>query len=172
MIDNDDTLDLDDLLDDEDTEGLPSDGLDEIEDEPLNDEELRQLVAELVRLREERDKDSAKAKKSKDAFEVFQAELYERIQKSPVKGSRKVDIGGDKGLVQIVPRATKFGRVLDREAAEAYFAEQAKTKEYIKEDFRMGRLHELVRECIEQKKPLPPGIDFYTKEYFTITFKD
>jgi hypothetical protein len=42
----------------------------------------------------------------------------------------------------------------------------------MKEDFRMGRLHELVREHIEQKKPLPPGIDFYTKEYFTITFKD
>jgi hypothetical protein len=42
----------------------------------------------------------------------------------------------------------------------------------MRDDFRMGRLHELVREHIEQKKPLPEGIDFYTKEYFTMTIKD
>jgi hypothetical protein len=154
---------------------LPDDGTADIVDEDsslTSAEELASRVRRLVELRAEKDETKVAADKAKAAFEKYQAEFFEEYSKSPLKGSVKVDIGGDYGLVQIVPRSTRYGRILDREAAEKYFEDRKQTAEFVKEDFRMGRLHELVREHIEQKKPLPPGIDFYTKEFFTITFKD
>lgn len=169
----DDNFDIE-LLEDED-DGYVNDGTADIEDDqsPLTDLEfLRGRVARLTELRAARDQTKIAADKAKKEFEEFQALFFDEYEKSPLKGSIKVDLGGDIGTVQIVPRRTQFGRILDRDLAEKYFAERAKTSEYMKQDFRMGRLHELVREHLEQKKPLPEGIDFYSKEYFTITFKD
>lgn len=158
----------------EDEQEWVDDGIDINIDEnsPLTSlEELRSRVRHLVKLRVERDKTKATATKAKEAFDQYQAELLEEYRKSPLKGSIRVDLGDDLGTVQLVPRATKFGRVLDYDKAREYFKSRNKDNEYIKEEFRMGRLHELVREHTEQKKPLPDGIDFYTKEFFTITFK-
>lgn len=165
---SEETLDLDDLLDD------PDDGTaDAIEEESslASVDELTSRVRRLVELRTIKDEAKIASDKAKREFEQYQAELFEEYEKSALKGSLKVDLGGDFGTVQIVPRRTRFGRILDRDKALEYLNERALTEEYVKEDFRMGRLHELVREHIEQKKPLPPGIDFYTKEFFTITFK-
>lgn len=161
-----------DLLEDEDD--LVDDGTADLEDDesPLTSlEELRSRVARLKELRARRDQTKSAADKAKKEFEQYQAEFFEEYQRSPLKGSVNVDMGDDL-TTQITPVRTYFGRILDREAAEKYFADRAQTKEFVKEDFRMGRLHELVRECIEQKKPLPPGVDFYTKEYFRVTDKD
>lgn len=168
----DDVLDMSELLDEE---TLPDDGTGELVDEDsslASVEELTSRVRRLVELRTARDESKIKADKDKEAFESYQAEFFEELEKSPLKGSIKVDIGGDHGTVQVVPRSTKYGRILDRDKALAYLNERALTEEFLKDDFRMGRLHELVREHIEQKKPLPDGIDYYTKQYFTITFKD
>lgn len=166
-----DTLDLAALTDDE---GFADDGTADIEDEesPLaSAEELASRVRRLVELRTKRDETKIAYDNAKRDFERYQAEFFEEYQKSPLKGSIKVDLGG-LGTVQIVPRETKYGRILDRDKALAYLNERALTEEFIKDDFRMARLHELVREHIEQKKPLPDGIDYYTKQFFTITMKD
>jgi hypothetical protein len=167
------SIDLDDILDDDDERF--DDGSDNAVDEDSalkSTEELASRVRRLVELRGERDKTKIAADNAKREFESYQAAFFEEYQNSPLKGSIKLDIGGDYGTVQVVPRSTKFGRVLDREKAVEWMREREKLDEYMKDDFRMGRLHELVREYMEQKKPLPPGIDFYSKEYFTITFKD
>jgi hypothetical protein len=151
----------------------PDDGLADAVDENsplLSLEELRARVARLVELRKEKDETATAAKKAEKEFKEFQAEFFEEYEKSPLKGSIKVEVGDV--TVQLVPRKTKFGRILDYDKAVEYFKSRNKDKEYIKDDFRMGRVHELVREHIEQKKPLPPGLDFYTKEYFTMTIKD
>lgn len=142
------------------------------ENSPLTSlEELRSRAKHLVKLRVARDETKAAATKAKEEFDQYQAEFLDEYRRSPLKGSIKVELGDDLGVVQLVPRATKFGRVLDYDKARAYFKSRNKDNEYVKEEFRMGRLHELVREHIEQNKPLPDGIDFYTKEFFTITFK-
>lgn len=158
-----------DLEDDEDV----SDGLAEAVDHQsaLQDLEfLRARVARLVELREAKDRAKLAATKATTEFEQYQAEFYDEYEKSPLKGSISLDIGDR--TIQIVPRKTRYGRILDRDKAIEYFTKRNKLNEYTRDDFRMGRLHELVREHIEQKKPLPEGIDFYTKEFFTITFKD
>lgn len=143
----------------------------DLEDSPLASlEELRKRVRRLVELRTEKDEAETAAKRAKEEFDQYQAELLDEYNKSPLKGSIKVEI--DDGVtVTLTPRSTKYGRVLDRDKAIEYFKSRNKLEEYTKDDFRMGRLHELVREHIEQKKSLPEGIDFYTKEYFTVTIK-
>lgn len=165
-----DDIDVD--LEPEDGDEFVDDGTDiDIDaNSPLTSlEELRRRVARLVELRVAKDETKAAATKAKNEFDQYQAELFEEYRKSPLKGSIKVEVGDDE--VQLVPRSTKYGRVLDYDKAREYFKTRNKNQEFIKEDFRMGRLHELVREHIEQKKPLPEGIDFYTKEFFTITIK-
>lgn len=167
----DESAELADLIGAEDID----DGTGELVDEEssLNSaEELASRVRRLVELRAERDETKIAFDNAKREFEAYQAEFFDEYEKSPLKGSIKLDIGGEHGTVQVVPRETKYGRILDRDKALAYLNERALTEEFIKDDFRMGRLHELVREHIEQKKPLPDGIDYYTKQYFTITFKD
>lgn len=169
-------VDMNTLLDDEeDTGGFSDDGTDALvdDDSALNDmETLKGKVLRLVELREYRDITAKAAKNAKDAFDHYQADFFQEYERSPIKKGITVDLGEKYGDVQIVPKRTKFGRVIDRAKAEAYFKERNKEKEFIKEDFRMKRLNELVREHIEQGKPLPDGIDFYTTEYFSISFKD
>lgn len=166
---NDEYLVEDEEQDDEEYVDDGTGDLD-IEDSPLtNLEELRSRVARLVELRRVNDQAQTAAKKAKKELDEYQAEFFEEYRKSPLTGSIRVEVGDE--VVQLVPRETKYGRVLDYDKARAYFKERNKDEEYIREEFRTGRLHELVREHIEQKKPLPDGIDFYTKEYFTVTIK-
>lgn len=166
-------VDVDGLLGDADDEfdDGSADAIDE--DSALTStEELASRVRRLVELRAARDQTKLAADNAKKEFESYQAAFFEEYERSPLKGSIKVDIGGDHGTVQIVPRATKYGRILDRDKAEAFFKDRGRSEEFLKEDIRMGRLHELVRDHLEKKLPLPDGIDFYTKQYFTVTFKD
>lgn len=158
----------------EDDEDFTDDGTADLEDEdsPLKSpEEIQARVRRLDALRTRRDATKKAADDAKKEFDIFQAEFFAEYERSPFKKSMTIDLGDDR-TVQITPVRTHFGRILNRDDALAYFESRATIKEYMKEDFRMGRLHELVRECIEQKKPLPPGVDFYTKEYFRITEKD
>jgi uncharacterized membrane-anchored protein YhcB (DUF1043 family) len=163
------------MIDDWNDSEFEDDGTADITDEEsplLSAEELASRFRRLAELRTARDRAKIAADKAKNAFDRYQAELLDEYNRSPLKGSVTIDIGGDFGTVQSTPVKTHYARILDRDAAEKYFRERRQTDEYVKEDFRMGRLHELIREHIEQKKPLPPGIDFYTKEYFRLTFKD
>jgi hypothetical protein len=155
-------------------EDILDDGSDELldEDSPLSTpDELAKRVRRFHELRADRDQTKIAADKAKKEFDSYQAEFFQDYQRSPLKGSVTVELEG-LGDVQMTPVRTPYARVLDRQAVEKYFRDRNQDKEYVKEDFRMARLHELVRECIEQKKPLPPGLDFYTKEYFRMTMKD
>lgn len=143
----------------------------ELSQKPIDDDEMKSLARQLVELRTRRDETDKAAKAAKKEFEDFQRELLERVNASPVKGSRLVEIA-DGVTVRLTPKSTKFGRILDRTQAVAYLEEHKLDKEVIKDDFRMARVHDLVRRHLEQKKPLPPGFDFYTREYFQITYKD
>lgn len=166
---------VDNLLDEgeETDDGTADDGLDaaSLGPSPLSDvDELTGRVRRLVELRARRDETKLASDKAKAEFEQFQAEFFEEYEKSPLKGSVKVDVGGS--TVQIVPRKTKYARILDRDKAVEALRKAGLLKSVQKEDFRMGRLHEIVRQSIESKQPIPDGLDFYTKEYFTITVKD
>lgn len=162
------------MFEDEEDEFWEDDGSEAFidEDSPLKDlAVLESNVRRLVELREAKDEAVAAAEKAKKEFQEFQDDFFEQYEKSPLQGSIRINLGGKHGTVRVTPRATKYGRIVNRDDAVAWMKENGKFEEIVKDDFRMGRVHDIVREHIEQKKPLPPGVDFYTKEYFTISFK-
>lgn len=159
-----DELDVDDGLDAAMLEQEAASGIQTLD-------ELQSRATELVRLRAERDATKDKAEKAKREFDEFQAEFLNDLSASPLRGTINIALNNDKE-VQIIPKATKGARILDKDALRKYMAERSKEDQYFKDDVRKAELNKLVNDCLEQKKPLPPGLDYYTTEYFTISFKD
>lgn len=130
----------------------------------------QQTLAQLRRLMELRDaKDIADvaAKKAGEAYREAEAEAFESL--SGIKGSIKPDLGPPWGHVQFSARETHYGRVYDERAAKAYFENMKMTGAMSAPKFVKKRLNEIARECREQNKTPPPGIDWTTSRGVTIT---
>lgn len=135
------------------------------------DEVIASKFRRLVELRDERDEDKTRAERSEKRYREYEAELYDELAASPIRGSRKIDLGPELGTIVFTPRETYYGRVLDKDAALDYFDERAMTDEFTRADIAKGKLNAFVRDCIEQGKPLPPGIDFTANRGITISRK-
>lgn len=130
----------------------------------------QQTLAQLRRLMELRDvRDEAKiaAEKASVAYREAEAEAFESL--SGIKGSIKPDLGPPWGYVQFSARETHFGRVYNEQAAKEYFERMKMTGAMSEPKFVKKRLNEIARECREQNKTPPPGIDWTTSRGVTIT---
>lgn len=125
----------------------------------------------LVELREDRDAKKTAFDRAEEKYRDYEAELFAELEESPVKGSRRIDLGGDTGLVVFTPRETKFGRVIDMDAALAAFKERGLLDAMTTPKIAKARLNEMVRELLELGQPLPDGIDWYANRGITISKK-
>lgn len=123
----------------------------------------------LMEAREERDITEKAAKNAEKFYREVEAELYDELEDSPIKGSIKIDLGEPYGTVTFQPKETYYGRVLDTDQALDYLDARALADEFTKPKIVMARIHELVREKLEQRQPLPDGLDFYAKRYISIS---
>jgi hypothetical protein len=137
----------------------------------MRGEELKSKFRRLVELREKRDSTKLAAENAEKEYREYEAELWDELDDSPLKGTIKLDLGPPYGEVKFGPRETFYGRVLDKEAALDYFENRALMDEYTEPKIAMSRVNELVRECLEQKRPIPEGLDFYAKRYISISHK-
>lgn len=138
----------------------------------LTDEEkIASKFRRLVELRETRDVDKLAAEKSEEAYRDYESELFEAMKASPIKGTRRIDLGPPHGLVVFTPRETKFGRILDLDKALEHFEQRAMVESMTKPAIAKRKLNEMVREYLEQGKPMPPGIDWYPQRGITISKK-
>jgi hypothetical protein len=132
-------------------------------------EEAKSTLRRHLELRDKRDE----AKKAADALEKeyreSEADLFEMIEESGVKGGIKVDLGEPWGTVAFSNRSTDFGRIIDDEAALEYFSQRAMIDEVTTAKFAKKRLNEIVREMLENGEDMPPGVDYYTNRGVTIT---
>lgn len=83
-----------------------------------------------------------------------------------------LDLGEPHGKFQFGKRATTFGRIFDEEKAVAWMDATERGLELSKRVPRRAQVNELVRERIENKEPLPPGVDFYETQYVQLTRRD
>lgn len=130
----------------------------------------QQTLAQLRRLMELRDaKDEAEvaAKRAAASYRDAEAAAFESL--SGIKGSIKPDLGPPWGYVQFSARETHYGRVYDEQAAKEYFERMKMTGAMSAPKFVKKRLNEIARECREQDKTPPPGIDWTTSRGVTIT---
>lgn len=124
----------------------------------------------LVELREARDQTKTSADVAEEEYRRYEAELFDEIQDGPMKGTRRIDLG-DYGVVAFTPRETKFGRIIDADAAVEFFQKRDMAEEMTRPKIEKRKLNELVREYLDAGKNLPPGIDFYSSRGITISKK-
>jgi hypothetical protein len=125
----------------------------------------------LLELREDRDITKQQADRAENEYRLAEAELYEAIEESGIRGRLSFDFGGSLGKASFQLRATNFGRVVDQEVAiEALRAEGLGDMIYT-EAVRQKRVNELVRDRLESQSELPDGIDFYTRKGISISRK-
>lgn len=134
-------------------------------------EELAKKFRRLMELRERRDADKLAAERSEREYREAEAETWEAYDESPLEGAVKIDLGGDYGVVTFQPKETYYGRIIDRDKALEHFENRAMIDEVTEPKPVMARIHEIVRDAIDQGQQPPPGLDFYAKRYIAITRK-
>jgi len=134
----------------------------------ISDDAKAQL-RRLMEARDRRDRDEVAAKQSEKDYREIEAEVFETLEDSGVKGSIKVDLGEPWGTVSFGARETYFGRIIDEEAALAYYEQRAMLDEITTPKFSKKRINEEVRDAREQGLDMPPGIDWYARRGVTIT---
>ena len=122
-----------------------------------------------LELRDARDTTKVAAEQAEEDYRHAEAELWDNLDESAVKGGIKVDLGEPWGVVRFSPRETFYGRVLDSDAALDYFEQTAQVDEFTKPKIVAARVNELVRERIESGQPMPDGIDWYARRFVAIT---
>lgn len=132
---------------------------------------LESKFRRLAELRDQRDIDAAAAKRSEGAYRSYEAELFEEIEDSALKGTVEFNFGGDLGTVRFQTRSTIYGKVEDKNAAYEAFENEALIDEMTAPKFEARRLNEYVRDRLESGLPLPEGVGYYVKRYFTISRK-
>lgn len=140
----------------------------------MSEDNAEEVVASkyrrLVELRTTRDESKQAAEKAESEYRQYEAELFEEMQDSPIKGALRLDLG-DLGTIAFSPRETSFGRIIDADAAAKYFELRGESDEMTKPHIEKGKLNERVRELLEQGKPMPEGVDFYVNRGITISKK-
>jgi hypothetical protein len=132
---------------------------------------LESKFRRLAELREQRDIDKKAAENSESEYRTYEAELFEAIEESALRGTVEFDFGGDLGKIRFQPRRTIYGRVIDKAAALEAFEADAIAEEMTSPKIEARRLNEYVRDRIESGQKLPDGVDYYERRFFTISRK-
>ena len=125
----------------------------------------------LAEAREARDMSKAAADRAEREYREVEADLFEQLEDSAIRGTVQFDFGGDLGTVKFSPRRTIYGRIIDKNAALDAFENEAIADEMSSPKIEARRLNEYVRERLENGQSLPTGVDFYEKKFITISRK-
>lgn len=126
----------------------------------------------LAELREQRDIDKAALKSSENAYREYESELLETVADSSLRGSVEFDFGSDLGVIRFQPRATIYGKVVDKSMALDSLEAELLREEMTSPAIEARRLNELVRDRLERGEELPDGIGYYERKFFTISHKN
>lgn len=132
-------------------------------------EQTKAHLRRFMEVRDARDAANKAAETAEKAYRDMEADVYEEMKNSGVKGSIKVDLGDPWGVTSFSTRETFFGRIVDKDAALAYYEDRAMIEEVSEPKFVMKRINDEVRDALEQASEMPPGHDWYARRGITIT---
>lgn len=130
---------------------------------------LNELESKMRRLRElrvQRDIDKKAYEKSEEAYKTLEAEMWEEIDNSAIKGSITVDLGDGKE-VRFTKSKTRYGQILDMDQALESLEQSARIDEMTTSKIVGERLNEWVKELLDSGQPLPPGIGVRERKYIS-----
>ena len=131
--------------------------------------EAKAKFRRLIEARTARDEAKKALETAEQEFRDIEAEVYEALEDSGVKGTLKVDLGPPWGTISFRTRETFYGRIIDDHLAQEYFEQRAMMDEVSAPKFVKRRINEIVREAMEGDGEMPPGIDYYPQRGVTIT---
>lgn len=134
-----------------------------------DEDQIASKFRRLVELRETRDQTKTAADTAEEEYRHYEGELFDEIQDGPMSGTRRINIGGE--VIAFTPRETKFGRIIDADAAVEFFDRSGMAEEMTRPKIEKRKLNELVRDYLDAGKSLPDGIDFYINRGITISRK-
>lgn len=126
-------------------------------------DELAERMAELGRLKDEREAATKAEKEAKDAYKRFEQETIELMYAVKIPSLRH---DGD----LYVCKSTPYGHVEDEDAFVEWLRETDQYDEFMKPEPVKRRLNELARDLIERKVPedeWPPGLGWYPQPYIS-----
>jgi hypothetical protein len=135
------------------------------------DEIIASKFRRLVELRDDRDEKKTAYDSAEEDYREYEAELYEWMKQSPIKGSRRIDLGEGMGVIVFTPRETYYGRILDKDKALKWFKERRMLPELTRSEIAKRKLNEIVRDRLESGSPMPDGVDFTANRGITISRK-
>ena len=118
---------------------------------------LEEQVRELAVLRATKEETAKAADDAKRAYDKAHAKLWDRMDGSGV-GSVTID-----GKLYSFNKPKVYGTVADKAALYRWAVEEGNAPELFEPDAREGLINERARQCIDNGEPLPPGMNFYTK---------
>lgn len=133
---------------------------------------FKERVKRLVELRTERDEKKEALKTAEKNYRDFEAELWDDLEETGIKGSIAFDFGGELGEIRIHSNETFYGRIIDEEKALEYLENAGLVDSHTEQKFAAKRLNELVRQWREDEATFPEGIDFRAQRYITISQLD
>lgn len=97
------------------------------------------------------------------------AQLYAELEKSELRlYDRMKDVGinqfrtAEFGLISCAN--TLYGTITDLNVASEWLKENGMFDEIFKYKEKKGRVNELLKKCLEESKPIPPGFDYALKK--------
>jgi hypothetical protein len=119
---------------------------------------LEQEIRALRDLRDEKDRTKRAADKARMAYDIAHLALWERMDSTGV-GSVKID-----GTLYSQNKPKVYGTVADKEEFRRWAVDEGNAPELFEFDPRDALVNEFVRLRIDNGEPLPPGVNFYTKQ--------
>lgn len=126
----------------------------------MND--LLEKLEHLAWLKRRAKRSMAAAEARKDAAKEFEAELF--------------GVMDDLGLTSLntrqhtfVPKTTVRSYVTNAEEFRRWLEENDLVSEFLKDEPQKARLNELVRDRLDRKQELPPGVAWYPQQYISTT---
>lgn len=130
-------------------------------------EETKAAVRRFLELREQRDEAKKAAEKAEEEYREAEAHMHEALEDT----SLPIDVGEPWGRVTLTPKSTRYAKIINRDKALDWLESRAMVDETTHVKIVSARANEIVREAYDNGEPMPPGFDFYTREYVQITRK-
>ena len=124
--------------------------------------EINDRLAELDRLKEDRDHKRRIADEAEAAHRQYEANLFADLRELGLRTIRT-------DHAQFQRKSTVYATVTDKDELLEWAKERGLDEELFSDKPNKQALNQIVRDAIDSGQELPPGVNWYPREYISIT---
>lgn len=116
--------------------------------------EIIDMTRQMLDLQNRYEETKKAASQLYDQMEKIEMQLYDKMKDIGIDQFRTSEFG----LISCAN--TLYGKIVDIEKASEWLKENGLFEQILKYTPQRGRVNELLKKCIEDGKPIPPGFDY------------